>query len=35
MLYEKLLFLDETHVGTTKEEIKDEAMLKAQEELTK
>ena len=35
MIYEKLMFLSEDHVGSAKEEVKDKEMLKEQEELNK
>jgi hypothetical protein len=35
MIFEKMLFLDESNVGTAKQEVKDEKMLKEQDELNK
>lgn len=35
MIFEKMLFLGEEHTGSAKEEVKDEQMLKEQEEITK
>jgi hypothetical protein len=35
MLFEKMMFLNEDNVGTAKEDVKDEQMLKEQRELTK
>lgn len=35
IVFEKMLFLGEEHTGSAKEEVKDEQMLKEQEEITK